>query len=221
MSSEADIEMDVIFSAAGKVVKKWLKEDRNHKIRILHDYVAGTFGETVLGKTVPDYDCDTFSIKDRVLTIKATVGDPFIDGADFAPDKIGKLDLAKGYVPHDCGYRERKRMAEDTRWKAAGWTESSIRHLWDIVLGSGCKSSGKNQSGFWQSIANGCGRLYYTATHWFGGIYSSNKDAIHNAVKVVLISLSILGLSGCGGCSVPDGFEPSDDPVPYEVIVEP
>lgn len=195
------MEYSAIASTAAKIGAELIKRDRDHKIIIKEDYVAGTFDETVLGKRVPDYDCEYFSIKDRVLTIKKTVGTPIIDGASLAPDRIGSLDFAIGYVPHDCMYNQLEMMLASQEWRDAGWTYSEIRKLADIVLGN----SMQKVSGFFA-------RIYYSCVRAFGGVYKK-------FVSIIIITvLTAIALAGCGGCAVPPGFTPQDAPN-YEVVI--
>ena len=81
-----------------KLIGKCIKKDRDHHVVIAEDYVAGR-------TSLPNYLCDDFKIEDGKITVFAT-GDrePVIDGATCAPDKLGKLDIAAGYILHDLFY---------------------------------------------------------------------------------------------------------------------
>ena len=194
---------------AAKAIKKAVEKDRDHLVKVREDVEIGTFDKMVFGLEVPDYLCENFKIENRVLTIFAT-GDrePICDGATLAPDKC-LIDIAPGYIPHDLGYAEIDRMANDPKWKEAGWTDAGIRALWDIVLGQclmaeAAKSKGfaKRKAGTWVA------RVYYSFVRAFGGI-------AHRVMKVIgVVTVSFI----LAGCAVPPGFTPSGAPIDYEVI---
>ncbi len=194
---------------AAKAVKKAYDKDRDHLVRVTDDAVVGTFDKTVFGLAVPDYSCENFKIENRVLTVFATgEREPVCDGATLAPDKC-LIDIAPGYIPHDLGYEEIDRMAADPEWKAAGWTAETIRALWDMVLGQCLLAEAGKTSGFARRKAGSwIARTYYSFVRRFGGI----AHRLMGAIGLVAISFVL------AGCAVPNGFTPSPDPIPYEVV---
>lgn len=191
-----------------EAVEEAVKRDRDHRIRITRDYCAGEFDETVFGNPVPDFDCEDFYIRNRALWIRESGDRPLrIDGASLCPDKIGKLDLAWGYIPHDLGYEHIHDMAVDEAWMEAGWNEGSIRALWDMVLGQGIKKAGEVEGGAWKGIGGAVARIVHGAVRLFGGWYH----------KFMLAVLAAFVLAGCAGCTIPAGFTPGDEPPPYTV----
>ncbi len=194
---------------AAKAIKKAVERDRDHFVLIKEDAVVGTFDKTVFGMAVPDYRCDNFEIRDRVLTVFATGGrEPVCDGATLAPDKC-VIDIAPGYIPHDLGYAEIDAMAADPAWREAGWTEATVRALWDMVLGQCLLAEAGRSTGFAKRKAGSwIARIYYAFVRRFGGI-------AHGVMRVVgFITLSFV----IAGCSVPAGFTPSPDSIEYEVV---
>lgn len=194
---------------AAKAIKKAVEKDRDHFVLVAKDAVVGTFDKTVFGLPVPDYHCANFEIRDRVLTVFAT-GDrePVCDGATLAPDKC-LIDIAPGYIPHDLGYAEIDAMAADPAWREAGWTEGTIRALWDMVLGQCLLAEAGKSKGFAKRKAGSwIARIYYAFVRRFGGI-------AHSAMRVIGIVTLAFALAGC---AVPQGFTPGPDTIEYEVV---
>lgn len=192
-----------VAGAAIVIMNEAIRADRDHQCELTADYVVGKFDEKVLGKYVPDYECEAFDISNGLLTIHKGFND--CDGATFAPDKL-IIDIAKGYIPHDAGYAAIEQMAADPRWIANGWTESEIRKLWDIVLGQCLDHSAKQQSGWRKVAASIVARVYYRAVRLFGGIF-------HKSAKIILLIFLISLL--LTGCSIPGGFSPTDEEPVY------
>lgn len=202
MSSRAALLRRVVTS-----VEAAIERDRNHVVRVARDYCAGQFDETVFGRPVPDWRCDDFEIRDRTLWIFAT-GDrePICDGASLCPDRVGKLDLAWGYIPHDMLYAYYTQMARDPAWAAAGWTESEIRRLADMVLARGVEHAGEVAGGAWKGVGGIVARIMHGAVRVFGGLY--HRLALLLALLALCCALA--------GCAIPRGFTPLDPP-PYTV----
>ena len=202
MSSQAAILRRVI-----KSVEAAIERDRNHVVRVTRDYCAGQFDPLVFGRPVPDYACDDFEIRDRVLWIFAT-GDrePICDGASLCPDRVGPLDLAWGYIPHDLLYAHMADMARDPAWIEAGWTEAEIRRLADMVLSRGVEHAGEVAGGAWKGVGGALARVMHGAVRVFGGLY--HRLALLLALLVLCCALV--------GCASPRGFMPLDPP-PYTV----
>ena len=202
------MDLDKVAKAV-KAVRVAIRRDRDHLVLVKSDTVVGTFDKTVFGMAVPDYHCENFEIRDRVLTVFAT-GDrkPVCDGATLAPDKC-VIDIAPGYIPHDLGYAEIDGMAADPAWREAGWTADTIRALWDMVLGQCLLAEAGRSEGFARRKAGSwIARTYYTFVRGFGGI-------AHRLMRVIgIASLSFV----LAGCAVPAGFTPSQDSIEYEVI---
>ena len=206
MSSKAAILRRVI-----KSVEAAIARDRDHRVRVTRDYCAGEFDELVFGRPVPDYACDDFEIRCRALWIHAT-GDrePVCDGANLCPDRVGPLDLAWGYIPHDLIYAHLRDMARDPAWIEAGWTEPEIRRLADMVLASGVAHAGAVAGGAWRGVGGLVARIMHGAVRLFGGLY-------HRLAPLLLLA----ALVGCSGCAIPGGFSPGDTPPPYAVEARP
>ena len=192
-----------VVGAAIVIMNEAIRADRDHTCELMQDYVVGRFNKKVLGKYVPDYECEAFDITNGMLTIHKGFSD--CDGATFAPDKL-IIDIAKGYIPHDAGYAAIEKMAADPRWIANGWTESEIRKLWDIVLGQCLDYSANKQQGWRKAASKLVARVYYHAVRLFGGIFHKSAKFI-----IILFLLSLL----ISGCSIPDGFVPSDEEPNY------
>ncbi len=193
-----------------------VKKDGDHKVIVKEPYLAGKLSGKFFGHKLPYYDCPGFTITNGVLTIKA--GDHGIDGASLSPDKIGKLDLAGGYIPHDLGYIYMDDMATNINWLEAGWTKDDIRHMFDIILGEQIKHEGKKQGGIWKVCGTIYARLAYTACRVFGGVFHKLGKLVR-LFKVAIIILAAFGIAGCDGCAIPEGvYTPADAPIPYEVI---
>lgn len=191
-----------VTTAAIAIMSEAIRADRDHTCELMQDYVVGKFDEKVLGKYVPDYECEAFDISNRLLTIHKGFND--CDGATFAPDRL-IIDIAKGYIPHDAGYAAIEQMAADPRWIANGWTESEIRKLWDIVLGQCLDCAAQKEKGWRKTVSSLVARVYYRAVRLFGGLF-------HKSAKIIII-LFLLSLL-LSGCSIPDGFTPTDnDPI--------
>ena len=194
-----------------KSVEAAIERDRDHRVRVTRDYCAGEFDALVFGRPVPDWRCDDFSIRGRALWIRAT-GDrePICDGASLCPDRVGKLDLAWGYIPHDLLYAHMAEMARDPAWAEAGWTEPEIRRLADMVLARGVEHAGEVVGGAWRGVSGLVARIMHGAVRLFGGLY-------HRIALLLALAALCCALCGCAGCAIPGGFTPSDTPPPYTV----
>lgn len=173
-----------------------LEEDHNHRIVIKKTYDAGHF------KTpVPDFRCRDFSIKDGNFRVyKTGKRKPIVDGASCAPDKIGSLDIASGYVIHDLMYHYLEQIAE--KWD---WDPDKVRELADACLGNAIEQQGG-------PLAAVVSRIYYTAVRIFGGLY----HRIMKLFAVVAIVGGVMMLGGCG-CQAPHVFDIEDEP-DYQVV---
>lgn len=186
-----------------------IKRDTDHLVIVKKDWVVGTFLHAALGRPVPDYRCSDFEIKSGVLTVFATGNRAtVIDGATLAPDWF-LIDIAAGYIPHDLGYNEIDNMSAAPAWVEAGWTRSSIRKLWDIVLGS-CLMSEANRAH--RKLARSAERMvalgYYCGVRVFGGI------ALACITRRGFTKIDI----GSPALKVPYGFAPSGYPPSYSTV---
>ena len=187
-------------------IRKAVAADRDHLVSLQEDFRVGSFRETFRwrGRDLPilPYAGKILGIgADRVLTIYAgTTG----DGASFFPDKIGGIDLAPGYIPHDAWYDEMDKIADDPAWKEAGWTRPAVRALGDLVLARMVEREERKAGAKRPWIAQGL----HGAVRAVGGVY-------HWLAGLFALSAAVLLLSGCSGCAdLPDGFDPGgDDPV--------
>lgn len=203
----ADMKPLLALSAeAAARIRKADAADRNHLVTLQEDFRVGTFRETFRwrGRDLPilPYAGQILGIgADRVLTIYAGATG---DGATFFPDKIGGIDLAPGYIPHDAWYDEMDRIAEDSAWKEAGWTKAAVRALGDLVLARMVEREERQADAKRPWI----GRTIHGAVRTFGGIF-------HWFAGLFAFFIAVLLFSGCSGCAdLPDGFDPGvDDPV--------
>lgn len=155
-----------------KKILNLIRKDRDHHIRITKDYVAG-FSD------VPDYYCDDFKIENKKITVFATSSRPLeIDGATLAPDKIGNLDLAAGYILHDLIYTHLEDIAKT--WNRSSFT---VRKWADCVLQNAIEQQSSKHS---KTIAN----IYYFASRMFGGI-------AHFLGKFFILLMILIYMNGC------------------------
>lgn len=184
-----------VFKMAKKA-KKYFDLDQEKRIIILQDYVAGSFS-----KDCPDFECDDFQIKDRVMTIFATgARTPICDGASLAPDKVAGFDVVSSSVVHDCLYHYMSKLAHS--W---GWYEKQVRQLADEAFGCDLLAKAKAEKNTLKRIAyTGVAYIYYYAVRLFGGLYHNAKNA-----SVFLCLLLFIG------CSIPDTFVPSGEELQY------
>ena len=185
----------------GKTVLKvasLIEEDHAHRVIIKRAYTAGRF----LDPIPPDFKCPDFRIKNGVMRVyKTGKREPIVDGASCAPDKVGSVDCANGYIVHDLLYHYMEQLAH-----AWDWDVDKVRELADVCLGNAIEQQG----GF---LANIVGRFYYSAVRVFGGIYHSLRRLF-----VIGFALGLLaGVGGCSGCQAPHRFDVVDD-APYEVV---
>lgn len=199
-----------------KSIIRAYKADRDHLVRLDEDFFVGTFAETFpwkdgSGKPVElpilDYRCDEFEIVDRKLVCHKAE-EPRSDGATFAPDKVGKVDLASGYIAHDDLYAAMKRIAEDPAWKAAGWTEEAVRALADAVLAWMIRYE---ELRVHPDRPPWIHRVYHAAVRAFGGL-------AHRIGIRCLAILAALAVAGCGCAPLPQVFTPSGERPVYTVV---
>lgn len=189
---------------AMKTIRNAYEKDRDHLVRLDRDFVVGTLAESFPygEKDLPvlDWRCEDFSIVARVLTLYARP-DPICDGATLAPDRLAGVDLARGYIPHDFLYTHLDEMAADEKWKAAGWTEASLRAFFDAILGKMIEAEEKDKrKAPWRS------RLYYAGVRLFGGI--AHRLGLSTAVLALAVA----------GCAIPDVIAPSGEEPVYTVV---
>lgn len=187
-----------------KTIRNAYEKDRDHLVRLDRDFVVGTLAESFhYGENdlpVLDWRCEDFSIVARVLTLYARP-DPICDGATLAPDRLAGVDLARGYIPHDFLYTHLDEMAADEKWKAAGWTEASLRAFFDAILGKMIEAEEKKKGKKpWRS------RLYYAGVRLFGGI--AHRLGLSTAVLALAVA----------GCAIPAAIEPSGEEPAYTVV---
>ena len=193
----------ILVKAMEKAKNAWEK-DRDHLVRLDGDFLVGRlvesfrYGEKLL--PVLDWRCRDFSIVARVLTLYARP-DPICDGATLAPDRLAGVDLARGYIPHDFLYTHLDEMAADEKWRAAGWTEASLRAFFDAILGKMIEAEEKKKGKRpWRS------RLYHAGVRLFGGI--AHRLGISTAVLALAVA----------GCAIPAAIEPSGEEPVYTVV---
>jgi hypothetical protein len=194
------------------VVKR--SEDDN-AYRITNDWFACEFAPVILGKIIPDYDGIRYRIVSRMLLILKTPDNKpsGIDGATGVKDKF-VIDLAPGFIPHDLMYLELERHAADPAWKAAGWTEVSLRKLWDgvfTVMTDAEASKQPDPPKRWLGKLFSC--ISYPILRLVGGIYhrSGKTKALALAIAIGLI------LSGCRQWAF-DSITPTGDKPDYTKV---
>ena len=186
---------------AMKSIKKAIREDRDHLVRLDAPVTICRLQETVYGHAVPDWHGRILDISDRVVTIvPPKPGEESCDGASYCPDKIDALglDLAPSYLTHDAGTEEMDAIAEDPAWIAAGWTQPELRRLWDDLLGMMVRRQADALKGWKRLAGNGLARLMRSAVRALGGIMHGHLGAI--------LAAALLAVAGC---AVP----PDDDVV--------
>jgi len=208
--------MNPIVAKTVKSIISAYKADRDHLVRLDEDFFVGTFAETfpwkdASGKPVElpilDFHCDAFSIVDRKL-VCYKAKEPRSDGATFAPDKVGKVDLASGYIAHDDIYDAMKKIAEDPAWKAAGWTEEAVRALADAVLAWMIRYE---ELRVHPDRPPWIHRVYHTAVRAFGGI------AHRIGIRCLALAFAF-AVAGCGCAPLPEVFTPSGQRPVYTVV---
>lgn len=189
----------IIIAAARKVAEA-VEKDRDHLVKVKHDFYAGTLPDTWNGLTVHDFACADFKIVKRVVTIFET-GDrkPFCDGASLAPDTLLGVDLAPAYIIHDAVYEHKDEILAE--W--TDWTWDDLRALADMCLGQAMIQIGKAEGGVKGFAVSKAAYPYYWATRFLGGVY--------NRLAALCLVALILSLAGAG-CQIPDGFELGDPP---------
>lgn len=187
--------------------KAWdmVRDDHAHEVVLDKDYHVGTFREKFHFRDrwlpILDAEIEQLRIRDRELWILATARG---DGASCVPDKIGKIDLLVGAIPHDEMYRLMRKLVELPAWREAGWTEPAVRCLADIVLAVMTRREEQRDGSKKETVS----RTVYTGVRAFGGIY-------HKIMGWLGLSLLILALAGC---AIPDDvFDPSDDYPVYHI----
>jgi len=205
-------------AGAAKTIRRLVEADRDHLVVLDEDFRAGTFRETFRwkGRDLPilAYEGELFRIDERRnLVFFSDAGrEPGVDGATYFPDRVGRVDLAAGYIPHDKMYDEMRRMAKDPAWAAAGWTEPALRALADIVLGKMVEREERREN---PERRPWISRLMYGAVRACGGLY----HRLARLFGAIVLALA-LGAAGCSGCAaLPDGvFDPSDEEPVYHVV---
>lgn len=172
-----------------KLIGKCIKKDRDHHVIITEDYVAGY-------TSLPNYLCDDFKIEDGKITVFAT-GDrePVIDGATCAPDKIGDLDIAPGYILHDLFYAHLEDIS--AKWRT---DVKNVRKVADDIL----ENAIAQQKCAGSKLVS---KIYYAAVRCFGGI-------AHALGKLFTIALILFIFTGCAAQVI----TLEEDP-PYQVIL--
>lgn len=208
--------MNPLVTKTMKSIIRAYKADRDHLVRLDEDFFVGTFAETfpwkdASGKPVElpilDFRCDAFSIVDRKL-VCYKAKEPRSDGATFAPDKVGKVDLASGYIAHDDIYDAMKKIAEDPAWKAAGWTEEAVRALADAVLAWMIRYE---ELLVHPDRPPWIHRVYHAAVRAFGGL------AHRIGIRCLALAFAF-AVAGCGCAQLPEVFTPSGERPVYTVV---
>ena len=208
--------MNPLVTKTMKSIISAYKADRDHLVRLDEDFFVGTFAETFPwkdadGKPVElpilDFHCDAFSIVDRKL-VCYKAKEPRSDGATLAPDKVGKVDLASGYIAHDDLYAAMQRIAEDPAWKAAGWTEEAVRALADAVLAWMIRYE---ELRVHPDRPPWIHRVYHAAVRAFGGL------AHRIGIRCLALAFAF-AVAGCGCAQLPEVFTPSGERPVYTVV---
>ncbi len=209
--------MNPLISKTMQSIRKAIREDRDHLVRLEEPVKICRLAETVYGHAVPDWHGRLLDVSDRVVTIlPPEPGEETCDGASFCPDKIDALDLdlAPSYLTHDAGTEEMDAMAEDPAWIAAGWTQPELRRLWDDLLGMMVRRQADALKS-WKRVAGyGLARVMRSAVRALGGIMHGHLGAILAAAMLAV-----------AGCSVPpdetvvdEWFWAPHDQVTYTVV---
>lgn len=184
-------------------VKDLIDVDQKRRIIIKKPFVWGKFKVDV-----PDFVCEDFEIIDNTMTIYATGNrEPICDGSSLAPDVVWDFNTIVSSIGHDCGYQHLEKVAE-----AWGWEVKKVRKLFDDAFGCDLLARAKAQ-GKWRVRMTGkvISHIYHWCVRAFGGFYHSAKSKL-----IIAIALTMLCM-GCGGCVIPDVFEPSLEEVEYVV----
>ena len=209
--------MNPLVAKTMQSVRKAIREDRDHLVRLEQPVQVCRLSQTVYGHAVPDWHGRLLEIADRVVTIlPPEPGTETCDGASFCPDKITALDLdlAPSYLTHDAGTEEMDAMAEDPAWIAAGWTLPELRRLWDDLLGMMVRRQADALKSWKRVAGNGLARVMRSAVRALGGILHGHLSAI--------LAAALLAVAGC---SVPpdetvveEWFWAPRDKVAYTVV---
>ncbi len=198
-----------LLKVADAAIAAWSR-DRDHVVILDQDFYVGKFRETFTwkGRDLPILDAEVGHlaiVKRELWILRGAKG----DGASVCPDKIGKIDLAPAYIPHDEIYEEMVDLVKIPGWKAAGWTEPALRALADAVFGIMARREELAQKAASRGLLS---RALYNAIRWFGGIW-------HRFAGALLVLAVALSLAGCSGCmAIPDNvFDPSDEQPVYHV----
>lgn len=163
-----------------------IRKDRANRYRLMHDWTLPR-----LTIDVPDFENSYFTIRDRVITVKAYAPGYESDGCTLSPDKIGNWFPVFGAFFHDPWYASIDEIAQ-----AWGWKPSAVRKLGDELFACILVATGTPR---W--IA----RFYLTGLRAFGGIVRWFSATF----ALVLIALTLT--AGCSGCAIPGYFD--DKPI--------
>lgn len=209
--------MNPLVAKTMQSVRKAIREDRDHLVRLEQPVQVCRLAQTVYGHAVPDWHGRLLEIADRVVTIlPPEPGTETCDGASFCPDKITALDLdlAPSYLTHDAGTEEMDAMAEDPAWIAAGWTQPELRRLWDDLLGMMVRRQADALKSWKRVAGNGLARVMRSAVRALGGILHGHLGAI--------VAAALLAVSGCAvppdETVVDEWFWKPRDTVSYTVV---
>ena len=202
---------------AMKSIKRAVREDRDHLVRLDAPVTICRLQETVYGHAVPDWHGRILDVSDRVVMIvPPKPGEESCDGASYCPDKIDALglDLAPSYLTHDAGTEEMDAIAEDPAWIAAGWTQPELRRLWDDLLGMMVRRQAEALKGWKRLAGNGLARVMRSAVRALGGIMHGHLSAI--------LAAALLAVAGCSvppdDTVVEEWFWAPRDKVAYTVV---
>jgi hypothetical protein len=167
-------------------VVQYVREDLDDVYELLQDWQLPR-----LRFDVPNLDCEAFTIRDNVITVKAfggfTNGVVNCDGCTLAPEKA-IIKTTIGAVFHDRWYMFLEYIA-----KAWGWTVRMVRKLGDLIFANILLLLARMHSGIKRAGAVVVANVYYAGVVAFGGF-------AHMVYKVFALALVCGVCSGCAGC---------------------
>ncbi len=166
--------------------KRQYRKDRDHFYVLKKPWTLPP-----LAFKLPAYRGRHIEINGNLITIKQG---KFCDGATMAPDRIGEWSMIEASLFHDAAYGELEEIAA-----AWGWRVSEVRAWADWIFAA----VGTRHAPSWMA------RVYFRGVRAFGGI-------AHFIGKAALVLVLAATIGGCGGCALPDPFEPGAPYTPPE-----
>lgn len=145
-----------------KQIIKLIKQDRNNQYVLLERWELPPWHEEL-----PPYDDGILEINGHNIAFNP-FGPDECDGASFAPDIVGELEVVIASLQHDVCYRRVNKVHR--AWKAYGWTKKRIRRLFDHVFYSILHRLAVEQTKdpeFYIRIA----KTYHAGPYRFGGLF--------------------------------------------------